>query len=80
MCVCVCVCVWGCVSGAGMGRLKRLEGKVDAEAYYHILHNQIGPTMKLQGGRHLSFSYKTMHLYIQLRRICSSLSKITTIC
>ena len=24
------IMVWGCVSGAGMGKLKRLEGKVDA--------------------------------------------------
>ena len=43
--------VWGCVSGAGMGKLKRLEGKVDAEVYYRILRHQMGPTMKLQGGR-----------------------------
>ena len=46
------IMVWGCVSGAGMGKLKRLDGKVDAEVYYRILRHQMGPTMKLQGGRH----------------------------
>ena len=45
------IMVWGCVSGAGMGKLKRLEEKVDAEVYYRILRHQMGPTMKLQGGR-----------------------------
>ena len=45
------IMVWGCVSGAGMGKLKRLEGKVDAEVYYRILRHQMEPTMKLQGGR-----------------------------
>ena len=45
------IMVWGCVSGAGMGKLKRLERKVGAEVYYRILRHQMGPTMKLQGGR-----------------------------
>ena len=45
------IMVWGCVSGAGMDKPKRLEEKVDAEVYYRILRHQIGPTMKLQGGR-----------------------------
>ena len=52
------IMVWGCVSGAGMGKLKRLEGKVDAEVYYRILRHQMGPTMKLQGGRQ---SFVFMH-------------------
>ena len=44
--------VWGCVSGAGgMGKLKRIEGKVDAEVYYRILRHQMAPTMTRQGGR-----------------------------
>ena len=29
----------------------KLEGKVDAEAYYRLLRHQMRPTMKLQGGR-----------------------------
>ena len=45
------IMVWGCVSGAGMGKLKRLQGKLDTEAYYRILRHQMGPSMKLQGGR-----------------------------
>ena len=46
------IMVWGCVSGAGgMGILKRVEGKVDAEVYYHILRHQMAPTMTRQGGR-----------------------------
>ena len=44
--------VWGCVIGAGgMGKLKRIEGKVDAEVYYPILRHKMGPTMTCQGGR-----------------------------
>ena len=43
--------VWGCVSGAGMGKLKRLQGKLDTEAYYRILRYEMGPSMKIQGGR-----------------------------
>ena len=46
------IMVWGCVSGAsGMGKLKRIEGKVDAEVYYRILRHQMAPTMTRQGGR-----------------------------
>lgn len=45
------VMIWGCVSGAGMGKLKRIEGKVDADVYYRILRHQMAPTMKRQGGR-----------------------------
>ena len=44
------IMVWGCVSGADMGKLKSLEGKVDVEYYYRILGHQMGPTIKLQGG------------------------------
>ena len=47
------IMIWGCVSGAGMGKLKRLEGKVNAQADYRILRHQMGSNMKLQGGRHL---------------------------
>ena len=46
------IMVWGCVSGAGgMGKLKRIEGKVDAAVYYRILRHQMAPTMTRQGGR-----------------------------
>ena len=45
------IMVWDCVSGAGIGKLRRLEEKVDAEVYYRKLRHQMGPTMKLQGGR-----------------------------
>ena len=39
-------------SGAGgIGKLKRIEGKVDAEVYYRILRHQMAPTMTRQGGR-----------------------------
>ena len=48
---CGSIMVWGCVSGAGMGKLKRLDGKSDAEAYYRTLRQQSGPTMKLQDGQ-----------------------------
>ena len=47
------IMIWGCVSGAGMGKLKSMEGKVNAEAYYRILRHQMGSNMKLQGGWHL---------------------------
>ena len=47
------IMIWGCVSGAGMGKLKRLEGKINAQADYRILRHQMGSNMKLQGGRHL---------------------------
>ena len=63
------IMVWGCVSGTGMSRLKRLEGKVDAEVYYRILCHQMGPTMKLQGGRQ-SF-VKAMYLCIARQCICA---------
>ena len=44
--------VWGCVSGAGgMGKFKRIEGKVDAEDYCRILRHQTAPTMIRQGVR-----------------------------
>ena len=57
------IMVWGCVSGAGMGKLKRLEGKVDAEVYYRILRHQMEPTMKLQVGRQ-SFVYMQDNAYV----------------
>ena len=44
--------VWGCVSGVGMGQLTRIEGNVDAEAYYRVLRYQMAPAMRHQGGRH----------------------------
>ena len=43
-------------------QLPKLEGKVNAEAYYRLLRHQMS---------------QTMHLCIQLRRIYSSLSEIT---
>ena len=56
------IMVWGCVSGAGMGKRKRLEGKVNAEDNYRILRHQMGPTVKLQGGWHLSnFNNASVH-------------------
>ena len=39
------VMVQGHMSRAGMGKLKRLEGKVDTKTYYRILCHQMGPTM-----------------------------------
>ena len=46
------IMVWGCVSSAGgMGKLKRIEGKVDAEVYYRILRHQIAHIITRQGGR-----------------------------
>ena len=45
------IMVRGCVSGVGMGQLTRIEGKVDAEAYYHVLQYQMAPAMRHQGGR-----------------------------
>ena len=35
------IMVRGLVSGTSMGKLKRLEGKVDTEAYYCILRHQM---------------------------------------
>ena len=43
--------VWDCVNGADMGKLKRLEGKLDAEAYHRIIRHLMGGAMKLQGVR-----------------------------
>ena len=43
--------LWGCVSEVGMGQLTRIEGKLDAEAYYRVLRYQMAPAMRCQGGR-----------------------------
>ena len=67
------IMVCGCVSGTGMGKLKRLEGKVDAEVYYRILRHQVGPTMKLQGGRQSFVSMQdnaSVHAAKKNQQIC----------
>ena len=45
------IMLWGCVSEVGMGQLTRIEGKLDAEAYYRVLRYQMAPAMRCQGGR-----------------------------
>ena len=37
--------------GLGIGQLTRIQGKVDAEAYYRVLRYQMAPAMRHQGGR-----------------------------
>jgi Transposase and inactivated derivatives len=40
------IMVWGCFHGAGVGVLKRVEGKIDSEAYRQILIHQAMPELK----------------------------------
>ena len=67
--------VWDCVGGAGMGKLKRSEGKIDAEVYYRILRHQMEPTMTLQGGQQ-SFIFMQDKLLKYIRSMPSRIEAV----
>jgi len=53
------VMVWGCITGRGMGRIKKIEGIMRAENYVDILEDGLLGTLKDQGIRKTGNSSST---------------------
>jgi len=52
------IMLWGCFSLSGTGRLVRIEGKMNAAMYRHILdENLLQSTLDLRMGRRFIFQH-----------------------